>query len=883
MKPVSLSFQCFGPYMEPQFIDFARLEQSGLFLICGETGAGKTTILDAMCYALYGRSSGGLRGELEVMRCKLAGRDDETRVEFIFDRSGRRYKFTRSLRMRRKNLCDEHNCLVREGEVYVPLLENPKQRSVNQMAQELLGLTYEQFRQVVILPQGQFERLLVSNSAEKEEILVSLFHADRWQRMAEEVYARASAQDARLRRELADMTARLAARNCRDLEELAAVEAEARSALTEAGVRLTLAEAEAQARRRSYDSALVESSGFQELDRRQKQAAALEARRPAMERERDLLGRSDDAEAISPQYDACEQARRQREEAEAGLRREERALAEAVRQAEAVQARKAAHDGAGERCREQRRQIARLESVQALYGALAEKKAAADAAARTAAEEKAALSRAEAAWTGEDLRWRQAMERQDRIMEDYREAQHLYFRDISGLLARDLAEGRPCPVCGSLHHPAPAALSAGCPVTRQDLDRNNQALTEAGEAVKAAAVRRDAAEQAKARAQSAHAQAERLAAAARSEYDALAGQRIAGVDTAADLARQLAELRQAVAAYEEEEASLSSLLAQARQAEAAQTAARTLARSALAAAEEAYADKAAQWALSLVNRGFSDQNAFLAARLDREERERRRAALIRWQTELLSAQEALDRQRRELGDRQPPDLALADNRWREADAALKEATRRQALAQREAAALKEELAELTKRHQAHQQSRLMADEDLEFANRLMGRSGISLQRYVLGVMLGSITREANRLLESVHGGRYQLYRTDEIAGSGRKGGLELEVLDRRSGQRRSVTTLSGGEKFLAALSLAIGLSAVVQAQGTGVQLEAMFIDEGFGSLDDASIDDALEVLQGVQRAHGLVGIISHVQRLAETIPSRLEIAKSGGGSRCVLR
>ena len=177
----------------------------------------------------------------------------------------------------------------------------------------------------------------------------------------------------------------------------------------------------------------------------------------------------------------------------------------------------------------------------------------------------------------------------------------------------------------------------------------------------------------------------------------------------------------------------------------------------------------------------------------------------------------------------------------------------------------------------------MADEDLEFANRLMGRSGISLQRYVLGVMLGSITREANRLLESVHGGRYQLYRTDEIAGSGRKGGLELEVLDRRSGQRRSVTTLSGGEKFLAALSLAIGLSAVVQAQGTGVQLEAMFIDEGFGSLDDASIDDALEVLQGVQRAHGLVGIISHVQRLAETIPSRLEIAKSGGGSRCVLR
>lgn len=883
MKPVSLSFQCFGPYMEPQFIDFAQLERSGLFLICGETGAGKTTILDAMCYALYGRSSGGLRGELEVMRCKLAGRDDETRVAFVFDCRGRRYKFTRSLRMRRKNLIDEHNCLVREGEVYVPLLENPKQRSVNQMAQELLGLTYEQFRQVVVLPQGQFERLLVSNSAEKEEILVSLFHAHRWQRMAEEVYAQAAAQDARLRRELADMTARLAARGCQNLEELAAAAEQSRLALAEANDRLAQGEAAAQERRRSYDSALVESSGFQELARRREQAGALEARRPDMERERDLLGRSDDAEAISPQYDAYGQARRQRADAEASVRREALAMAEATQRAEAVQARKTAHDGAGERCREQRRQIARLESVQALYSTLEEKKAAADAAVQAASAEKAALARAAEAWAGADLRWRRAVERQNRIMEDYREAQSLYFRDISGVLARELTEGQPCPVCGSPHHPAPAALPSGRPVTQKDLDQKNQALTEAGEAVKAAADLRDSAEQSKSQALSAYAQAERLAAAAQSEYDALAGQRIAGVDTAAGLERQLAELRQAVAAYEEEEQSISLLLAQARQAEAAQTAALALARSALAAAEDAYIDKAAQWALSLSNRGFSDQDAFLAARLDRGEREQRRAALIRWQTELLAAQEALDRQRAKLGDRQPPDLALAESRWKEADAALKDATRRQALAQREAAARSEELAELTERYRIHRQNRLTADEDLDFANRLMGRSGISLQRYVLGVMLGSITREANRLLESVHGGRYQLYRTDEIAGSGRKGGLELEVLDRRSGQRRSVTTLSGGEKFLAALSLAIGLSAVVQAQGTGVRLEAMFIDEGFGSLDDASIDDALEVLQGVQRSHGLVGIISHVQRLAETIPSRLEITKSGGGSRCVLR
>lgn len=142
MKPVSVRFKCFGPYMEEQYIDFRELEKNGIFLICGETGAGKTTILDAICYALYGRSSGGLRGDMSVMRCKLAGKNDETLVEFIFDCNGRRYKFTRSLKYGRKNLNDSHNCLeLRDGE-YVPIFENPKATVVNRQAEALIGLTH---------------------------------------------------------------------------------------------------------------------------------------------------------------------------------------------------------------------------------------------------------------------------------------------------------------------------------------------------------------------------------------------------------------------------------------------------------------------------------------------------------------------------------------------------------------------------------------------------------------------------------------------------------------------------------------------------------------------------------------------------------------------
>ena len=193
-----------------------------------------------------------------------------------------------------------------------------------------------------------------------------------------------------------------------------------------------------------------------------------------------------------------------------------------------------------------------------------------------------------------------------------------------------------------------------------------------------------------------------------------------------------------------------------------------------------------------------------------------------------------------------------------------------------------DLQNLEKRSEKYAVARQKVDGDLEFANRLRGRSGVSLQRYVLGVMLTAITTEANRLLGSVYSGRYRLYRTDEIAGSARKGGLELEVFDSHNNQRRSVTTLSGGEKFLVALSLAIGLSTVVQAQGSGIRLEAMFIDEGFGSLDREAVNDALEVLQGIQKGAGLVGIISHVDALAESIPGKIQVKKGKKGSHCVI-
>ena len=174
-----------------------------------------------------------------------------------------------------------------------------------------------------------------------------------------------------------------------------------------------------------------------------------------------------------------------------------------------------------------------------------------------------------------------------------------------------------------------------------------------------------------------------------------------------------------------------------------------------------------------------------------------------------------------------------------------------------------------------------AEEDLLFAKKLRGDSGTGLQRYVLGIMFSSVIAAANRMLEMVHDGRYRLFRTDDKAQGSNKRGLELKVFDRNSDEHegRFVSTLSGGEKFLVSMALSIGMSTI--AQKSGIRIEALFIDEGFGSLDDESINDAMNVLAGIRKANGMVGIISHVQLLQDQIPNKLIIREDEEGSHIV--
>ena len=193
MRPIKIEFQAFGPYVGYEKVDFEAISSKGLFLICGKTGIGKTMILDAMTFALFGKSSGHGRDDFESMRCTNADFDTNTFVKFEFENHGKHYRFERKLERKRKNLSASYNVTCKgEDGIWRPLMENAKEKAVSEKAVEIIGLEYEQFRQVIVLPQGQFERLLTSNSDEKEKILTNIFGEDKWQIIADRFYDKAT-------------------------------------------------------------------------------------------------------------------------------------------------------------------------------------------------------------------------------------------------------------------------------------------------------------------------------------------------------------------------------------------------------------------------------------------------------------------------------------------------------------------------------------------------------------------------------------------------------------------------------------------------------------------------------------------------------------------
>lgn len=874
MRPLAVTMQAFGPYAGVQTLDFADLRGAGFFLITGPTGAGKTTVLDAMSFALYGDTSGG--AESEGGRSGAAMRSDHadpgtlTRVVFDFSIGADLYRVERLPEQERPKLRGEGTTthlqeatmwrLRRGGDGALTLDGTPLATGwtkVKAKAEDVLGFRGEQFRQVVMLPQGRFQQLIEADSNEREQILRALFDT-----------AHYAAIELALKDEATAL--RRAAEKVITQHDEVLRQAESASAddLRERCARLTV---DAQDAAQHADEAEAADKTAQKLLAESHDAATrLGERDAAAAQVVELAARDAEIEVLRAELDAARRAAevadvaREAGDAEAGFsiaRDAAEAASSAAAAAAAVLAAAAAalelevsraaarEHAAGE--------VKRLEAFVAGAGELAEAREALVTAAAEASARRREAEAANASWTaarallaGLEAAWREAQ---------------------AGLLARSLGDGLPCPVCGSTEHPSAAELTADAPA-EDDVDA-------ARAAVEAALEQRD----------TAHASLQG-AEAALAAAEALAGERAAGVPPElADpdvLARTLAKAqrveRDLRVAFERAQT-------EAHAAEIAATgseAARAAAAAALAGAESRAREAGARLAKRLAEAGFTDEAARQDAHRDPSVLEQLEKLVAEHEQSTLKAAERLRLAEQAAEGLEPPDLTRLETEA-EACAATARNAREAAIGLRAGAEVAEKqltrLDELAGEAAGFEARYAVVGRLADVANRRNAR-GLSFQSYVLGAFLDDVLVTASERLRTMSKSRYAMERTEERSGRKLAAGLDLLVYDAWTGVARPVTTLSGGEKFMAALSLALGLAEVVQAHAGGIRLETVFVDEGFGSLDDESLDLAISSLMSLNEGGRLVGIISHVSELRERIDARLEVSagKSGSSARFVV-
>ena len=879
MKPCTVEFQAFGPYAGHELVDFEKLAARGLFLICGKTGTGKTMILDAITFALYGKSSGHGRDDFEAMRCTNAAFDVTTYVRFTFENNGIYYRFERRLERKRKNLSASYMVWQKdENGTWTALFENAKEKMLNEKAEEIIGLSYEQFRQVIVLPQGQFEKLLTSDSADKEKILTSIFGEEKWQAVAQLMFEEATERRQQLKSLQEQISNSLQEEACETLAELEAVIAQKKERLVAMEAAYQEGACEKQIRALRDRLALV--SRFQDLRRGKACVRAYEEKqhdRAEQEKRIQDARRAEKVKELLLELHRAEAAQAERKKA---VWAADQAAGQAKQQAEQILLQVTAQQQKNDEIEEKKAQKIQLtakitdyESIAALEQNFQKQRKAAESALQEAEQEKQVYE----SYAPKLVMLHEAYETD---MEEHRKLLAAYLAGITGELAASLVEGQPCPVCGSREHPQKAVR------TEADTSKEHveEKRAEADAVYQKLQQTMQKQEQAKKKYEEKQRLAQELQLAKETAYTRLAEMQnnlIPEIGSLAELQKKLQQLTDEIGKDTEKLQSLTKMLEQANN-----TVAETAAKAELARQEEELTQKKQEAAMQAVAKGlsehgFADIKEAEQLLMGEKELEGMRRQIADYDAGKKAAEEQVMRLQEELGRQQEPDeeacktelarLEKLQETYAKETAVLSETIRR----------LSEKADKLAQAGEGLEEKLLEAEQDLAFAKKLRGDAGTGLQRYVLGILFSSVIAAANRMLSMVHGGRYRLFRSDEKAQGSNKRGLELKVYDKNSEEHegRFVSTLSGGEKFLASLALSIGMSTI--AQKSGIRIEALFIDEGFGSLDEDSITDAMQILASIQQANGLVGIISHVQLLQERIPTKLRVEETEKGSHII--
>lgn len=913
MRPLKLIMSAFGPYADRTEVAMDALGESGLYLITGDTGAGKTTIFDAICFALYGEASGESR-EASMLRSKYALPQTPTYVDMTFAHAGGTYRVIRNPEYVRPKSRGEGMTKETAGaELNVPDGHTVTGvQEVNRAVRELLGVTREQFAQIAMLAQGDFRKLLLADTKERQQIFRNLFHTNRYQtlqiRLEEERKEVASCCE-EAKKSVAQYLAGIKYAEDSSYREMAAKAGQGDLLMTDT---MELLHGLLQEDRQCGESVAQElqkvNSRLEEIHTQTGQAQEISRTRQELERVNKLLAEAmprmqvlterllqaqengqqktpllQEEALLEKELPAYEQLERLGEELrhlteqKSNLDRQlERYAQKLTAQEEIIAKYRKEREKLGEEAEENESLQAELEREKHRL----EEWNAIDRVQKELTAEQEKLQKAQEEYRQQSAEYQRQKEHYDTLEQNYRD-------DQAGVLASTLRDGQPCPVCGSMEHPHPAELSGKAP-TGQELKRARQEAEQG---------------RSKAEEKSRYAGTLKGIVSAKEEQLRTLVSRTLPQGEAEDLAKEIAqrmeeseqnrrELEEKLALDRERKkrkAELERLLPEAESAYRTMTeelAGQKESRSVLLTKQE---EKQAQYEERRKTLRFADVT-----------QARQRKQVITGQIESLqSACEEAERTCREQkeqirsleGRRDGYELTLRKaqqvdlQKLEEEGSQLKEKQQKLLHRQQQAQTrlsvnagilenVEKKAAQLLKDEEKLQWVKALSD---TASGKLTGKGKVMLETYVQMTYFDRIIRRANLRLLAMSGAQYELKRMIQTENNRSQSGLELGVIDHYNGTERSVRTLSGGESFMASLCLALGLSDEVQSGARGIRIDTMFVDEGFGTLDADALEQAYHALAGLTEGRRLVGIISHVSGLKEKIDRQIVVTKEKAG------
>lgn len=869
MIPIELELEAFGPYAECTQISFEQFEENGLFLICGDTGSGKTTIFDAIAFALYDTASGETR-KMETLHSDYVETKKSSRVRLLFSHKGKRCQVIRSFNGKRKN-----EAVLEEAEKEVLT----GRKAVNERLKEILGLDYQQFKQILMIAQGEFLNLLLAKSEVRSEIFRKVFDTGFYKRLAEVLKSKAGTlrEEEKLRKE----------RECQLLSGLGEefekkfgekdkdwqIPAEVETALEEKIDLLREEEKRQKEAERKEETNKEEIlKAWEQIKNINRDLQQLEQLREILKKERErkqeFAQKEKELEQIKKSVLYVKPILVKYEEKKTALEKEN------IRYQEICERQKEQKQNTGRLKKEQKeaeqneRKNEKIQCLETECLELKEKEKKLTALCKLQKQKEALQEQLKA----------EIKEAKQAVLE-YETEKEKFFCAQAGILAQSLKEGIPCPVCGSVSHPHPAVVLEEV-LSQEELKEKEQDKKRVEE--KRQKTLQDFLQLEK--------EVEKSTKEVSVNPDFFWKEVHAKLEQTGQKRNQkeikIRELKQNVKREVRDSETIQKEWIENLEKEAGILKEKEICK------EQIEALKAEKKAYQIKLRAAVKEQNFKSekeARLFCEKQEKLlileqetadyKKTLHKLLGQIKILEETLLGKKKQSEEEKQKKFEQTEQNLEKIRLELREIYKRISFYEKTLEQLKKLWEESEKTRKERLALLSLSD---TASGMLAGKPKVSFERYVQSAYFKQIVVEANQRLEQMTNGRYELLVEETGTNKKSQSGLDLQVYDYHTGKVRSVRSLSGGESFQAALSLALGVSGVISQFAGGIRIETLFIDEGFGSLDEQSLELAVKTLRELSSQGCMIGIISHVKELKEQIFYKIEVKKGQKGSQILM-